>query len=384
MRILYTNFHGTDGGGHVTYVLSLARALAAEHTVTIATPASSRLYRFAQGLTGVRTVHQPYTTRIGALIPETNRLRQLISAGQFDVVHVNGSADHRHVMTACLGRRTRPAIVWTKHNDHRVNSIGHRIRARLATDHVIAVSDFIAAMLRGSAYTDLPVSVIRHGVDTAYFAPVSPIARRAARQHLFGQDCDDAIVLGSSGGTDYDKGWLDLLAALALLPAEARQRFRVMVAGKLPDDDKMARVIELGVQDLVVFPGLVQDVRPLLAACDIGFVLSYREALSYACREVMALGLPALVSRVGGLPENVEDGVDGWIVPARSPAAIRDVLTRILEQPELVPRLGAAARQRSLDDFALAPFVRATLGVYDAALRRRGSTDSDRDPRQRV
>src|SRR5699024_2960309 len=130
------------------------------------------------------------------------------------------------------------------------------------------------------------------------------------------------------------------------------------------------RVHGMNMQDYVVFPGLVDDVRPILGACDVGFVLSYREALSYACREVMALGLPALVSDVGGLPENVEHGTNGWIVPARTPDAIRGVLQRMLADRAMIARHGAAARAMAASDFAIQPFIDRTREVYHRALQR--------------
>ncbi len=130
----------------------------------------------------------------------------------------------------------------------------------------------------------------------------------------------------------------------------------------------MAGVRELGMQDQVVFPGLLDDVRPALAACDVGFVLSYREALSFACREVMSLGLPAWISNVGGLPENVTDGCDGWIVPVRDPRAIAGVLRGMLADLDRIRAMGAAAREKSLREFNLARFVDATFAVYQAAL----------------
>ena len=53
MRILYTNFHGRNGGGHVTYIINLAKALAGSHQITVATPETSRLYRYAKAIPGV-------------------------------------------------------------------------------------------------------------------------------------------------------------------------------------------------------------------------------------------------------------------------------------------------------------------------------------------
>lgn len=372
MKLLFTNFHGTDGGGHVTYILSLAKALSHTHQVSVATPASSRLYRYAKQLPEINVVDQRYTSRISHMIPEVRQLRRLLIAGQYDLIHVNGSADHRHVMFAILGLAKQPRIVWTKHNDHPVSSFGHRLRARWATNHVIAVSSYILGMLEHSHYASLPQSTVRHGIDTARFFPASETEKDRQRRTFFGDDHSNLVVFGSSGGTDYDKGWLDLLAAIALLPEKLRCRCRVIVAGAPLKQDKIDRVDALGVSDLVVFPGLIDDVRPFFAACDVGFVLSYREALSYACREAMSSGLPALVSNVGGLPENIVDGVDGWIVPPRAPEAITTVLTAILSDSLLVKKMSAAARQKSESEFALLPFVDRTLDVYKQTLTGEG------------
>ena len=365
MKLLFTNLHNSDGGGHVTYILALAKELSTTHHVTVATPGTSRLYRYAQEVPTLKVIDQRYSSRIFRLIPEVKQLRRILIAGQYDVVHVNGSADHRHVMLACRGLKKRPKIVWTKHNDHPVTSFGHRLRARWATDHIIAVSSYVRSMFDHSPYARLPQTTLRHGIDTVRFSPPTEAERRQQRTAFFGPDHEDLIVFGSTGGTDYDKGWLDLLAAVALLPHDQRKRCRVLVAGAPLTQDKIDKLNELGVSEFVVFPGLVDDVRPVLAACDVGFVLSYREALSYACREAMAMGLPTLVSKVGGLPENIEDGVDGWIVPAKAPEAILNVLTSIVSCPDGIKKMGAAAREKSTTEFALPPFVARTFSVYE-------------------
>lgn len=372
MKILYTNFHHRNGGGHVTYILNLAKALVSKHDVTIATPASSRLFRYAGEVSGVATIDMRYTSRIFQLIPEVLSLRRLIKRQAFDVIHVNASADHRHIMLACLGLKHKPKIIWTKHNDHTVSSFGHYLRAKLGTDAIIAVSAYVKGLLTDSAYCAINTHIVRHGIDTNYFSPATPEHKWALRQKLLGTGHENMLVLGSTGGTDYDKGWLDLARALSLLKPADRQGIKVVVAGDTPNADKLQKVQDLGVQDQLIFPGLLDDVRDTLAACDVGFVLSYREALSFACRESMALGLPTMVSDAGGLPENVTDAVDGWVVPVRNSATIAGVLQFILDQPQQVHSMGQAARKKSLKDFNLNDFVLQTLAVYDQVLDKPG------------
>src|SRR5690606_22648312 len=215
----------------------------------------------------------------------------------------------------------------------------------------------------------LPQTGILHCIATRRVSPAEASDRSAQRGALFGDVHDDHIVFGSTGGTDYDKGCLYLLAAVYKWPEAVRRRVLVVHEGTPLSPEKQRRVYDLGVAGLAVFPGLVDDVRPLLAACDVGFVLSYREALSYACREAMAMGLPALVSSAGGLPENVSHGHDGWIVPPKAPEAILPVLATIMQRPQVLAEMGRAARQKSEAEFAMAPFVAQTFAVYQAVTR---------------
>ena len=77
MNILYTNFHARNGGGHVTYILNLLHGLVREHSVTVATPGSSRLYRLATAIPGVKVIDMSYSTRPSSWLAPRARLRAL-------------------------------------------------------------------------------------------------------------------------------------------------------------------------------------------------------------------------------------------------------------------------------------------------------------------
>jgi len=365
VNILYTNFHPRNGGGHVTYIMNLIRGLIQSHNITLATPGSSRLYRYAAEFPDVKRVDMSFPGRVTELAGPAKALRKLIKEQAFDVIHVNGSSDHKLVMLATIGLSPKPRIIFTKHNDHKINSIGNWIRSALATHATIGVSQFVAEMLRRSPYQRHPVKTVRHGIDTDYFAPVSEAECTAFRAQLLPGSAEHKIVLGSSGGTDDDKGWLDLAGALALLSPATRSRFHVVVIGDPPSTDQVARLESIGVEKQFSFPGLVDDVRPWLAACDVGFVLSYREALSFACRELMSQGLPVIVTRVGGLPENLTDREEGWIVPVRDSSAIAEILNTMASDNLLLETMGERARSKALTDFNLPKFVTETLAVYN-------------------
>lgn len=370
MKILFTDIHHGNGGGHVTYIMSLLQGLKDRHQIVLAVPPSGRLFRYACQVPGIRVQPGLYTSRLSALLPEVRALRRFLVQEQFDVVHVSGSSDHRHVMLACLGMRRAPAVVWTKHNLNRCTSFGHRLRAGLGTTAVIAVSEFVHRQLQRSPYQGLPLHVVRHGVDLEHYAPVSREQKASFQKQLLGQLVEpDTLVLGSTGGTDLEKGWLDLVQGVAQLPTDQQRRVVIVVAGDPPRQALQARLDAIDHQARVIFPGLVDDIRTVLGACDAGFVLSHREALSYAARESLAMGLPTLVSASGGLPENLRSGEQGWIVPVGDHHAIAQVVQNMLTNPTVLADMGKAARQHSLEYFALNDFVDATEAVYIQAAR---------------
>jgi len=200
MKILYTNFHSRNGGGHVTYLMNLLKGLAGEHNVTVATPGSSRLYRYALQLTNVCVVDMAFTTRPASWFSARAQLRKLILEKRFDIIHVNGSSDHKQVMLALLGVRDRPRVVFTKHNHHKMKSVGHQLRAWLTTDHVIAVSDWVRGNLAHTPYRATPSVTITHGIDLSYFSPVSSQEKQSLRLRLLGPGFAEKIMIGSCAG----------------------------------------------------------------------------------------------------------------------------------------------------------------------------------------
>lgn len=370
MKILYTNFHRGDGGGHTTYVLSLAGALRNAHDIVVAAPPESRLFKAASAMPGVRAEALDFRGGLLAALPNARRLRRLLAQDRFDVAHVNGSADHRLCMLAGLGLGAdSPAVVYTQHNDRTAGSFGATLRARLATDRVICVCEHTRRKMMDSAFGRCGLRTVRNGVDVERFRPPAPQAVDDARRRWLPAAQAGRLVIGSNAGTADYKRWLDMVEAVSLLPAELRERIVIMIAGEPPGELQRRRVRELGMEGQVVFSGLLDDVRSFVAALDVGFVLSSEmETISFACREMMAMGVPVIVSNAGGLAENVHAGLDGWVVPARTPETVASVLREILAQPLLLGPMGRAAREKAVRDFALSRFVADTHAVYLEAL----------------
>jgi glycosyltransferase involved in cell wall biosynthesis len=159
----------------------------------------------------------------------------------------------------------------------------------------------------------------------------------------------------------------NFLEAAALLP-EAGARF--LVAGDGPLLPTLRHQIAfLGLEGRATLLGRRDGVPTLLAAADLLCLPSREEGLSLAALEAMAAGLPLVATRVGGLPEAVEDGKTGLLVPPRDPSALAGALARLLTDPARARAMGAAGRARAAACFTRDRMLQATHAVYEAAQR---------------
>jgi glycosyltransferase involved in cell wall biosynthesis len=290
------------------------------------------------------------------------RLRALLRRQDIRLVHVHSPVAAAAARTVA-GRRVR--VVYTEHN---VWSRYHRAThaANLATfprnDHVFAVSDVVRASVRYPGPLRLlpmpPVETLHHGLDPATLDGFQADGVRAELGIP-----EDAPVIGSIANFKAAKDHATLLRAAARV-REAVPEVRLLLVGQGPLEAETRRLADrLGLREAVVFAGFRTDARRLAAAFDVFALSSTYEGLPIALIEAMALGRPAVVTRVGGTPEVVTDGAYGLLVPPRDPAALAAALLRLLGDPGLRAAMGTAARARALD-FDIRTAVRRMEQVY--------------------
>ena len=147
------------------------------------------------------------------------------------------------------------------------------------------------------------------------------------------------------------KGCYDLVEALALLPADVRSRIHIVMAGDGDVDGVRAAAEAAGVAGVLEFPGWIDQFTraALLDSADVLLLPSHQEGLPMAVLEGMAAGLAVLTTPVGGIPDVLDDDVNGLLVPPGEPARLADALARLATDSELRERLGAAALATSAD-----------------------------------
>jgi glycosyltransferase involved in cell wall biosynthesis len=134
------------------------------------------------------------------------------------------------------------------------------------------------------------------------------------------------------------------------------------------EHDVRDTVARLGLTDHVRLLGARMDVPDLLPALDVFALSSHYEGLPVSILEAMATGLPTVASAVGGVPEAITDGVEGWLVQRGDPKQFADRLGRLLGDPESRRRMGAHARQRVEDCYSINRLVNDIESAYTDAL----------------
>jgi len=116
--------------------------------------------------------------------------------------------------------------------------------------------------------------------------------------------------------------------------------------------------------------GQTRDIASVLASADVSVLTSLKEGCSNVLLESMAAGVPVVVTDVGGNAELVDDGVTGYVVPPRDPAAVADRVIGILENPSLASDMACAARERATSEFSTDRMVERTIEFYREAIGR--------------
>ena len=331
--------------------------------------AARRLWRTGRRLGGAMTRSLPETRRLLAAarggeqsaLPIERLHRWLPFAGRdWDVLYFPWNAtavaylplmDGRPTVISCRGAQ----INVSPHNPQRTAlRDGLPVTfARAAAVH--CVSEAIRDEATRYGLDPAKATVIRPAVDPAVFRPAD--GPRAPSKRL-------SVV--STGDVIWRKGYEYALTAIRLLVDQGVPvHFDIIGSGR--ENQRLLYTIQdLQLDDHVTWHGRLApaEVVRRLQAADVCLLSSLSEGISNAVLEGMACGLPAVTTDVGGMREAVSDGVEGFLVPARDPAATADALAELWRRPELRATMGAAGRARVMTDFRLANQVDAFVRLF--------------------
>lgn len=364
---------------HVVHSLNIGGAEKLVHDLAIATDSDAfrvevacldALGTLSTGL-AVRghTIH-PLARRPGldALLPL--RIADLCRHRDLSVVHAHQYTPFFYgVLGARLSGRAR--CLFTEHGRHHPDVrkskrvAANAVLSRLC-DEVVAVSEFTRrALIENDGFPPAKVRVLYNGVHLS--DPQTGPDRASVRAALELQPNDR--VIGLCARLSPEKNVPLLLEAFASVRA-AMPEARLVIAGDGPARaDVESSVRRLGLEADVALLGFRDDVPSLIRAFDVFCLPSLTEGTSTTLLEAMNAGCPAVVTRVGGNPEIVVEGVTGECVPSGHAPALAAALTTMLQDPDRARRMGAAGHSRVKERFTFEGMVDG----YEALYRRLGA-----------
>ena len=287
--------------------------------------------------------YPPYTLALATKLATLARERPI------DILHAHYAIPHAISAYLCkqmLGGQA-PKIVTTLHGTDITllgldESFYEITRFSLQeSDGVTAVSSYLARETQERFCTDCPAEVIHNFIDLEEFSPAKADPAVRARYA-----CGDEALIGHLSNFRWVKRPQDVIRTFHRITQH--HAARLLMIGDGPDRETAERLAdELGVGEQVHFVGSDLDVEELLPQLDLFLLPSEQESFGLAALEAMACGVPVIASRVGGLPELIEDEKSGYLLPLRDVEAMSARAIEALSNKELHGRLKGGARARA-------------------------------------
>jgi len=350
-------------GGAERHVVDLAVALSRkEHEVTVACSVAGDL---AESL---EEANMPIRSLLDQLVKRrvsvayARELWTLAKEERFDLVHAHVYASAAAAAIATMG--TGVPLVVTEHTE----AVWRGRRPRLVTrwfcrraSRVIAVSDAVKRRL--VKQDDVPPAKIAVIPNAVPANPDSGSGTLPLRDEL-----RDRPLVGVLARLQPEKGVATFLKAGARV-AKVVPQARFIVVGDGPLRAELEVLVRrLCMKRNVRFLGFRSDPRALIELLDVLVVPSLTEGAPLVVLEAMAAGVPIVASAVGGIPDQIRHEGEGLLVPPGDPAALGDAVLRLLRDPGLARRMGAAGCRKAATVFSHAKMVARTEDVYRAAL----------------
>jgi glycosyltransferase involved in cell wall biosynthesis len=300
------------------------------------------------------------------------RLAKLVRAWRPDVVH-------SHMVHAnLLARMARlfapvPALVSTIHNVYeggRFRMLGYRLTNSMV-DHMTIVSEAAAErFVRERIVPSKLLRVVPNGVDVERFQHLPAGVREAVRKAI---GLEGQFTWLAVGRFEVAKDYPNMLQAFAVVHARHPTAVQLLVGRGSLQAETEALVGKLGLQDVVRFLGVREDVAEVMTAAD-GYVMSSAwEGMPMVLLEAAAAGLPIVATRAGGNHEVVCDDASGFLVPPGDSGALADAMLRLMELPEERRRsMGQRGREHVKRYYGVGRVADQWEGLYREVLARKG------------
>ena len=353
MKVIHINTAHTWSGGEVqTYYLIQGLIKKSVENVVIAQPNSVLAQKAkVDNLNYIELSMKGEMDFLASL-----KLRKLLKQIKPDIIHAHTA--HAHTLVLLAGKPAK--MISTRRMDYSVSRLSAIFKYNRA-DKVVAISNFVKEVLVQAGVNKNKLAVIYDAVD------VCEIVQQAENMESFDFKEDD-LLIGTVAALIERKGHKYIFEAMLKIKNQF-PKAKLLVIGQGPLEQNLKELAaSLGLAKEVIFLGFQENVPAILKRLDLFVLYPLMEGLGVASLEAGACSLPAIVSKVGGLQEVVEDGQTGFSIPPKNPQALADKINYLLSNPAQRVDMGKKAKQRVQDIFSAEKMVDCYIEVYKELL----------------
>ena len=380
MRILQM-MGGGDVGGAKTHIMTLVQALSEHNDVCLVSFRDGPFPKeaAARGLNvKVFQYVNPFTCR--------NKVLDLIDEFKPEVIHTHGSK--ANLIGAMVRAKRKIPLMTTVHSDYRLDYMGSPLKQyTFGTLNAIAlrfmdfyqpVADRMARALITRGFDPEHMCVIYNGMD--FTEPVQNFDRTAYIKEQWNVDVtDDEVLCGIAARLTAVKDIFTCVRGFAGAVKE-QPNMRLFLAGDGEDEPKLRRLAhDLGIEDRVVFCGWVSPIDKFFASMDINLLTSVSETFPYSILEGVREGCATICSDVGGMPELIDSGENGFIFQPGDHETLTKDLLLFARDPEKRKTFAARLYEKADRDFSLRTMCRTQEENYRMVIRRFARPKDKRD-----
>ena len=364
LKIFHTESHRSWGGQEIRVLSECIWMKRQGHHPLLIAPEKSQIYSRAKSV-DLNVVPMSFT--ILTAMSDYVKLRRLIKKNRPDVINTHGNMDAKIGLTAAFGMKV-PCIIRSRHHSHPVSPKWHnKLMYRHMSHYIFTGAQCVSDQISRELTVD-PSRIIMSpsGINPPAQMPDNNAVQGVQTELKLGRT---ARFIGSVAMLRDWKGHRFILEAFSRISDQFPFHHLVIVG----DGDEMKLLKrqreDLGLSNRIHFTGFRDNPWPYYRAFDVKILASTKnELMSQVIPQAMYAGCPVIGTRVGGIPDVIEDGTNGLLIEPESASALARAITRTLSEPEGVRFRAERAFELASQQFTIDAMGKKIMKLYDRSL----------------